>query len=1192
MNMANSHRVLVKLRPSNALRVSESRINLRRLYAPPAREIAFAESTPDWYVADLPETAPSPWDHAHSKLAMQLGISDSDVLFAEPDIEHAIYRDTNERPGEAKFAVGQTCKAEAQDGGHGKAQVPERFAWHLDDEFSELKSARESVEFSDPRTRIAHIDTGYYRAHASVPEHIVRHLERDFVRRDGTPHTAEDPDNFVLGLDNSGHGTGTIGILAGGKIPGQGNVYLGGAPHAEVVPLRIADSVALFRTSAFAEAIRFATAQRCDVVTLSMGGLPSRAWTEAINEAYLAGVCIVAAAGNNVNGIVTRHIVYPARYRRVIAVCGVMADGRPYVHLEGLTTLEGNFGPESSMKVAIAAYTPNIPWARYGCPDIIRLNGEGTSAATPQVAAAAALWFEKYKKELPREWHRVEAVRNALFESAKDKNRDSKHFGRGILQARRALEVKPVLGLNQSPADSDSFAFLRVITGLGIVEQPPREQMLNLELAQRWLINPRLQEIVADPEAVTDLGTAKRKQFMEAVIEDNAASMTLRRHVAARYPAIVGSSAPHNDLSKTVVPDDKADACEKEVELGRPAFRRLRVYALDPSFSTQLDTASISEVTLKVRWEDNLDLGPSGEYLDVDDVDVSGKRYAKVNLNDPRMLASDGWSPSEGNPGFHQQMVYAVAMQTIEHFEQALGRPVLWRHEKNPLKPDDDSKPTTKLKVRPHALRQANAFYSPDKVELLFGYFETGADDPGDHVPGSRVYACLSHDIIAHETTHAILDGLYRRFNESSNPDVLAFHEAFADIVALMQHFTIAELLEREISRSRGDLATENTLGSLAIQFGRAMGGRGALRDAIGTIDENGKWTRQRPGASDYQKHLAPHGRGSVLVAAVFDAFLAIYNARSADLIRIYTSGTGVLGEGAIHPDLVRRLAAEASKSAAHVLRMCIRALDYLPPVDITFGEYLRALITGDFDLIADDKYHYRVAFVEAFRKRGIYPLDIGTPGAARTLSVDTLRWQSFDLSQLTNAERAAIVPEYAAAVEQLKRYADECLYLYDRDELFKKTRKHRRDIHALLKRAFGKSPKFAAGLGLDIDPKKPIFEVHALRRALRVTAEGRHVPQVVVALTQSTKIPEKDGTPAHVFRGGTTLVLDLSVNDPDPERIIRYSIGKNIANRDRRLRTAEFKRQTANDALRALLFADDRPEPFAALHAFGDGRT
>src|SRR5262245_49705892 len=111
---------------------------------------------------------------------------------------------------------------------------------------------------------------------------------------------------------------------------------------------------------------------------MSMGGLPSRAWAETVDAAYLGGLCLVAAAGNNTNGLPTRNLVSPARYGRVIAACGVMANHKAYADLSGFTTLEGNFGPASRMKAAIAAYTPNIPWPVFGCDDAIRLNGEGT----------------------------------------------------------------------------------------------------------------------------------------------------------------------------------------------------------------------------------------------------------------------------------------------------------------------------------------------------------------------------------------------------------------------------------------------------------------------------------------------------------------------------------------------------------------------------------------------------------------------------------------------------------------------------------------------------------------------------------------------------------------------------------------------------------------------------------------------
>ena len=99
-----------------------------------------------------------------------------------------------------------------------------------------------------------------------------------------------------------------------------------------------------------------------------------------------------------------------------------------------------------------------------------------------------------------------------------------------------------------------------------------------------------------------------------------------------------------------------------------PASRRLRIFATDPGASIELNTAFINEATVEVPWEtarsaeNLLTPGPVGEYVEVVDVDPASARvYDPVDLNNPYLLAQDGLSPSEGNPQFHQQMVYAVA---------------------------------------------------------------------------------------------------------------------------------------------------------------------------------------------------------------------------------------------------------------------------------------------------------------------------------------------------------------------------------------------------------------------------------------------------------------------------------------------------------------------------------------------------
>src|SRR3954469_2252519 len=271
----------------------------------------------------------------------------------------------------------------------------------------------------------------------------------------------------------------------------------------------------------------------------------------------------------------------------------------------------------------------------------------------------------------------------------------------------------------------------------------------------------------------------------------------------------------------------------------RPPFRNLRVYAFDPSLSWRLDTSVINQMTLRVPWED-VSVGPVGEYLEVVDVDpASDCCYAPVDLDDRYLLAESGLDPDEGDPQFHQQMVYAVAMTTIRNFERALGRRVLW----SPAGEGQGWEFVPRLRIYPHAMREQNAYYSPQKKALLFGYFPASADNPGHNLPGGTVFTCLSHDIIAHETTHALLDGLHRRYIEPSNPDSLALHEGFADIVALFQHFSFPAALRDQIRRTRGDLAGQNLLGQLAQQFGEAIGNYGALRDALGEVDpKTGEW--------------------------------------------------------------------------------------------------------------------------------------------------------------------------------------------------------------------------------------------------------------------------------------------------------------------------------------------------------------
>ncbi len=418
--------------------------------------------------------------------------------------------------------------------------------------------------------------------------------------------------------------------------------------------------------------------------------------------------------------------------------------------------------------------------------------------------------------------------------------------------------------------------------------------------------------------------------------------------------------------------------------------RKLRIFAFDPATGNRHANRYIREMTISVPWEldpiqrDRPFVGPDGEYLQVVDYDpASGAFYEPINLNASEVLFNDGLAPSEENPQFHQQMVYAVAMDTIASFEEALGRVVLWSPQSRIGTPNGrEELYVGKLRIYPHALREANAYYDPSKKALLFGYF-TAPDNSKSVPPGTTVFTCLSHDIVVHETCHAILDGMHPKFAENSNPDMLALHEAFADIVAIFQHFSHPQVLKDQIAKTRGNLEHQSLLGALAQEFGQALGHSGALRDALGHAVD-GIWQPRLPDNTALDRANGPHARGAILVAAVFRAFLTIYRSRVADLFRIASSGSGILREGEIDPDLVNRLAAEAAKSARHILRMCIRAMDYVPPVDVDFGDYLRAIITADHDLYPEDDHGYRQALIEAFTDWGIVPegMPVITEGA------------------------------------------------------------------------------------------------------------------------------------------------------------------------------------------------------------------
>ena len=374
-----------------------------------------------------------------------------------------------------------------------------------------------------------------------------------------------------------------------------------------------------------------------------------------------------------------------------------------------------------------------------------------------------------------------------------------------------------------------------------------------------------------------------------------------------------------------------------------PNTRTLTAIAQDPSIKFR---GKILTTELRIPAEDLLP-GPCGYRVNVIDYDSTtntlyepmtyGEQDSRSKYVDPFAYKPNGRASTARkarhdrnlieNPKFHAQHVYAIAMRTLAQFEFALGRRCAWGSDGH------------QIHIAPHAFADANAFYSRLDRGIFFGYF-AGAD-------GKVVYTCLAHDVVAHETTHALLDGLRWRYMEQSMPEQAGFHEGFADIVALLSVFSLSDVVDAGLDLASGgrshlissslleaDALKKSVLFGLAKQMGRELSEvRGdALRRSVELPPGKPYMSAER-----YPEFAEPHRRGELLVAAFINSFLDIWLARLSKI--------GPIANGKKDRSIVRD---EGAQAAGHLLTMAIRAIDYCPPTDITFSHYLSALLTID----------------------------------------------------------------------------------------------------------------------------------------------------------------------------------------------------------------------------------------------------
>ncbi|MCB0115338.1 MAG: hypothetical protein KDD84_14665, partial [Caldilineaceae bacterium] len=553
-----------------------------------------------------------------------------------------------------------------------------------------------------------------------------------------------------------------------------------------------------------------------------------------------------------------------------------------------------------------------------------------------------------------------------------------------------------------------------------------------------------------------------------------------------------------------------------EPTAGEPQSRPLRIFTVDPSLPKYQGAVA----TVHVPYEP-LQPGPTGRLFETCE---ASPRTSQADLDDPMVLLRNGYSPSPSQVEFHKQMVYAVCSLTYAKFQRALGRFVGWGFERT-----GDNDCPAKLRLRPHCREDRNAFYDRTEGSLNFGYYTPNAEETSDrNVPGATVFTCLSHDVIAHEMTHALLDGLRSSFAVVSHPDVAAFHESFADLVAIFQRFSYPDVVRAAMSEARGNLAEAELLTDIARQFGNTVGLGGALRTTVDKSDPPRRYE---------QVSNEPHELSTILTTAVFEAFQTIFKRKAKQYVRLATGGSGVLPPGHMPGELLDILTSEVSKLANQFLNICIRAIDYCPPVDIELGEFLRAVITADYELVPEDPWGYREAWIDAFRRRGIFPSGVDF------MAEDALLW------------RPPRIPLPGAPALDFAHLA------FHRSPAQPADRKELRRQACALGWYVTRSPECLAAFGL-VSSQNPavssqqvtIPEVQSIRSAQRIGPDGQIVYDLVAEVTQRRLISGNDAIPGYEFYGGSTVIIDA-------EGMIRYVIVKNIDSIRRQKRQMNFLR-------------------------------
>ncbi|GMU56540.1 MAG: hypothetical protein AMXMBFR33_56860 [Candidatus Xenobia bacterium] len=273
------------------------------------------------------------------------------------------------------------------------------------------------------------------------------------------------------------------------------------------------------------------------------------------------------------------------------------------------------------------------------------------------------------------------------------------------------------------------------------------------------------------------------------------------------------------------------------------------------------------------------------------------------------------------DPRFDSTNTFYTANRALEVAEGYLGREIPWGFS-NDLE-------RQQMLIHPHAGgNTANAFYHSEAGSINFFHF-TDPSTSELHRTGT------SADIVAHETGHAVLDGIRHNYLSSLTVSAGGFHESFGDMLAILVALndpTVVEALQQE---TQGNLAIPNLVSGVAENLGSVAGkmdgiDTDCLRQALNSHKYKDQHFLPYIDPKDPFSGLGqePHAYANLFTGAFYEVLFGLYSVTSSDTSRSFADALG-----------------EARDMAGMLL---MRGTEFAPVGEPTYREVALAMLKAD----------------------------------------------------------------------------------------------------------------------------------------------------------------------------------------------------------------------------------------------------